>query len=408
MARKSFLHGRFAHKERGPTRRTQMAEHHIREFLIKITKYCNLRCTYCNEYSELHLNERMSLKIIREFFQKIADGVGPSQSDQIIFIWHGGEPFLVPLDYYAAIGEMQREIFQDKIPIVNGVQTNLTVLTDRHIKFLKSKQFFTRLGISFDPYGDQRVDLRGELRTEIVLSNIQKLIDHKIEFGAITVLARNTAPYARRIYQFYDRLKVRCKFVPFYLSSFDQQISDHALSYEEIVNSLNEIFDAWISSRTATPVEPLDDYLDYAIAYTAGRRDFRFDREANEYSVIVNLDGGVWAPNDTYVDEYKYGDLSREDLNEIFNSRNRRIVIEQSRKRQSDHCGHCRYFGACPGNYVAEASPQQQELLAVQGCPVQAVVNHIVETLDRTKLSDSVLMCANSNASRNISVAHAG
>jgi hypothetical protein len=44
------------------------------------------------------------------------------------------------------------------------VRVNLSVLTDRHIDFLKAKRFFNHaVGASFDVYGDQRVDGRGRM-----------------------------------------------------------------------------------------------------------------------------------------------------------------------------------------------------------------------------------------------------
>jgi len=359
----------------------------VAEFLIKITKHCNLRCSYCNEFAELGHTERMPVARIRRIFENIAAYAALVPSQAITFIWHGGEPFLVPLPHYDAIAELQHEIFSDK-PVVNGVQTNLTILTERHLEHLASKQFFTKLGISFDPYGDQRVDLKGRLRTDLILNNIQCLIDHDIDFGALTVLARDTVAHARSIYQFYDRLGVSLKFVPFYLSSFSQQIVDHAIERNEIVHALSEVFDAWSSSVAATPVAPIDEYLEYALAYVTGRNDRRYDRDAHEYSVIVNLDGGVWAPNDTYFEKYRYGNLLDQDLEQILASPARQLVVDEARRRQEIYCGRCRYFGACPGIYVAEASPQQQELLATSGCPVQGIIDHMVDVLDHSKIPE--------------------
>jgi uncharacterized protein len=359
----------------------------VAEFLIKITKHCNLRCSYCNEFAELGYTERMPLARIRRIFENIAAYAALDASQAITFTWHGGEPFLVPLSYYDAIAELQHEIFNG-IPVVNGVQTNLTILTERHLEYLASNRFFTRLGVSFDPYGDQRVDLKGRLRTDQILNNIQRLIDHDIDFGALTVLARNTVAHARHIYHFFDRLGVSCKFVPFYLSSFSQQIVDHAIERNEIVHALSEVFDAWSSSVTATLVAPIDDYLESALAYITGRNDRRYDRGAHEYSVIVNLDGGVWAPNDTYFEKYRYGNLLDQDLQQILASPARALVVDEARRRQETYCGRCRYFGACPGIYVADASPQQQELLATSGCPVQGVIDHMIEVLDRSKIPE--------------------
>ena len=54
---------------------------------------------------------------------------------------------------------------------------------------------------------------------------MQRLIDHGIGFGSISVLARDTLPHVERIYGSYDRLQVVSRFLPFYLSASDDQIT---------------------------------------------------------------------------------------------------------------------------------------------------------------------------------------
>src|SRR5262249_24096471 len=109
-----------------------MPKRRVAQFVMKISKYCNLRCTYCYEYRELGNKERMSLHTIGQIFEHIIAYADANRYESASFVWHGGEPFLIPLDYYDAIGQLQREMFADKVPTWNVVQTNLTVLTDRH------------------------------------------------------------------------------------------------------------------------------------------------------------------------------------------------------------------------------------------------------------------------------------
>src|SRR6185503_8399340 len=98
------------------------------ELIVKVSKYCNLRCSYCYEYNELANKRRMSLEQLRAFFEHVADTASDFGRDQIRFIWHGGEPLLLPPDYYHSIGQLQREILPPELKFTNHVQTNLTVL----------------------------------------------------------------------------------------------------------------------------------------------------------------------------------------------------------------------------------------------------------------------------------------
>jgi uncharacterized protein len=192
------------------------------QLVVKISKYCNLRCRYCYEYDELGNKARMPLESLRKLFLNVRDAIEQEKISGIEFVWHGGEPFLIPISYYIEIGKLQKDLFRSPENYRNVVQTNLTVLTDAHIDFLKYGGFFDNIGVSFDVFGDQRVDKLGSLRNDTVLANLQKLIDNNINFAAITVLCRDTYLHTRKIQRFWEELGVRFRFLPFHLSIDDE------------------------------------------------------------------------------------------------------------------------------------------------------------------------------------------
>ena len=59
-----------------------------------------------------------------------------------------------------------------------------------------------------------------------------------------------------------------------------------------------------------------------------------------------------------------------ESFDEILTSKGRRLSFEQAESRLDRHCRNCPYFGACPGSFVADSSPQQQKQLEESGCSV--------------------------------------
>src|SRR5262249_27217641 len=150
-----------------------------------------------------------------------------------------GEPLLIPVSFYDEIAQLQKAAFGDDISYSNSAQSNLTVLTERQIEWLKNKTLLQSLGISFDVFGDQRVDKLGRTRTQTIAANMQKLVDNDIDLGAIAVLSRSTLAHVRQIYEFYDSLRVGVRFLPFYMSADAAQVQVHELSYAEIVAALN-------------------------------------------------------------------------------------------------------------------------------------------------------------------------
>jgi uncharacterized protein len=361
------------------------------QFVIKISKYCNLRCSYCYEFVSLAQKERMSLGAIETIFRNIALEVLSREYEDIEFVWHGGEPFLVPLDYYDAIGELQRKVFGSKVTVLNSVQTNLTVLTDRHIEYLQQRRFFHRIGVSTDIFGDQRVDIRGRDTTPTVLANMRRLIDSEIPFGAIVVLARNTLPRVREIFRFFDNISNHVRFLPFFLSANDasvaaQQISNHGLTGSEITNAFETLIDEWFVSRSGIAWSPLDEYLDFALAHIGQQKTYRYNKLDLEAVFIVNIDGTVWGPGDTYNGKVPYGSLLTNGLPDILRSESRRRAIERADHRMHEYCQPCPYYGACPGFFVGDASRQEEILLKAAGCPVRATIQHILARLESTKL----------------------
>jgi len=374
-------------------------------YVVKISKFCNLRCTYCYEYAELGIKHRMSLDQIEAMFRHAVHYAQANKLKYLNFVWHGGEPLLVPLEYYEAIGELQRKIFGDRIVFQNVVQSNLTVLTERHLDFLRSKKFFTDFGISFDVYGDQRVDIKGRQRTETVLRNIVRLMEAEISFGAIAVLARSTLPHARAIYRFFDSLSIETRFLAFYVSASDAQIETHALTFDEITAAFDGIFDEWLVSEKATPVYPIYEHIEAAIAVLNGVPRTSYDKFADEIVFLVNTDGSTFGVADGYAPEYAYGNVFHESMDTLLNSPARVRAAEEADARFERYCGACPYKGLCPSFYVVDATPQQRALLATSGCQVRNAIDHILKRVDETGLAALFKQRASATQSENAALA---
>src|SRR6185312_11929691 len=78
-------------------------------------------------------------------------GISPTFS----FVWHGGEPLLLPRDTYAQIAELQRRHIQ-KFAYRNSVQTNLYSVAKDSLKFVLESGW--ELGVSIDFAGGVRVN----------------------------------------------------------------------------------------------------------------------------------------------------------------------------------------------------------------------------------------------------------
>lgn len=358
-------------------------------FVVKMSKYCNLRCTYCYEFAFLDDRRRMSLDQIAAMFRTIADHASDSGIDQVGFTWHGGEPFLVPVQVYEEIGALQKKLLPN-VKVRNNVQTNMTILTDRHLDFLKNAGFFDSVGISFDVSGDQRVDKKGRVTTQTVLAHMQQLIDAGIPFGTICVLARGTVGDARNVYQFFDDLQADCRFLPFYRSTNGTGDDSETLSQEEIVGALAGIFDTWIQSENAISVRPLADLVDIAINVILDKPRRIYDKAAHEWVYVVNPNGDLWGISEIEDNRYLYGNVFQSPLASILSSEARSVTFADARQRIDRICGPCPYLGHCSGYFIADATDGVLDTIEREGCHIRGLLEHIIGRFNETGLAEGI------------------
>ncbi|MBI5871977.1 radical SAM protein, partial [archaeon] len=71
--------------------------------IIKATKNCNLRCSYC--YIPFDQRKRvMDDQTLENMTQKFL-----ANFQKVTFIWHGGEPLLNGLDFYRKAIQLQEQ-----------------------------------------------------------------------------------------------------------------------------------------------------------------------------------------------------------------------------------------------------------------------------------------------------------
>jgi uncharacterized protein len=364
------------------------------EIVIKITKHCNLRCTYCYEFPYLAQKNVISLLNLERLFANLSTfepspaskNQGSFYQNDLSFIWHGGEPFMVPLDYYEEIGSIQRQTIGRKLSYENAVQTNLTIMTDAHIQFLNEHYFFHSLGFSFDVYGDARVDTANKSTAEKVIKNLQKLRDRSIPTGGIAVLSQSTFPYIENIYRFYESLDCSFRILPYHIEKSTEQTLVNGLTPQEIISAMCMVFDLWMQSENPIRVAPIETYIASALAYLGKTNRGYYEKIVDESVFVVDINGDVTG-YETYQHDHVYGNLFVEPFVEILNSAARARAAQKSAERVEKYCSKCTYFGACMGQPVAEANPFEEQWLAMEGCHVASVIEHIVHRIESAGLS---------------------
>jgi uncharacterized protein len=167
---------------------------------------CNLNCEYCFYLEKQALfpvgeSYRMPDKVLSAF---IAKYVASQPAPVVEFVWQGGEPTLLGLDFFRCVVELQKPFVKGK-KITNSLQTNGTLLTDEWCRFLKRNNFMA--GISLDGpkeiHDRYRKDRRGMGTFEQVMRGLRLLQQHRVEYNVLACVGRDTAAKPLEVYRFF-------------------------------------------------------------------------------------------------------------------------------------------------------------------------------------------------------------
>jgi uncharacterized protein len=332
------------------------------DWVIKISRFCNLRCRYCYEYPHLGDHTRMSLAHIEAMFRRIAEHY-QSSDKRMDFVWHGGEPLLIEPAYYREIAVLEREIFTPVgLAYANNVQTNLTRLSPPILELIRG--FFNGMSVSIDFFGDQRVNIGGKPIEPLVKRNMARLKNEGIVFGCISVLSRENVEHVEEIYRYVEEHGYSLRFLPIYRTGFPGQQDHLALSASEIVMAFERLADVWLTSERAIRVRPLEDYLTHVIGkLTLGCASQPvYDKSEDEVVYVVATDGSLYSTADAYNEALCHGNLFTTSIAEMQRGAVYRRAVEQSRQRMAATCERCAYYGACSGFIMGEATPEERHL----------------------------------------------
>jgi uncharacterized protein len=361
-------------------------------FVVKVSKLCNLRCRYCYEYSQLSNSQRMSLEQLAQIFHRIDDYYHTrSPATRITFVWHGGEPMLVPPTYYYRAFELQRQIFSENIRVKNSVQTNLTILDEPRLALLQHG--FDHVGVSIDLFGDLRVDAGGRSRQDVVLTNIDRLRDAGRSFGCITVLTKSNLHCVSAIYSFYEERGMNFRVLPLFPGERSDQHKGYQITAPDTVKAFQELVDLMFGREPIIHVEPLGTYIRNALLFlSSGLQPHYYRRDVSERFFIIDTDGSTYAYADVYDPTYCYGNIFRCSMEELLSSAGRQRSLEAAYTRVRDQCLHCRYYGACDGEPVTEKLTESPDIYknGVRECIVEkSTISYIIDKIRQAELVDN-------------------
>ena len=112
--------------------------------IVKATRLCNLRCSYCHDWRS-GPNQTMRFPALA---QLTARALADPSHDTVEFIWHGGEPTVLPRSFYERAVYLQARLRRPGQTIRNSLQSNGTRIDKAWAQFFRDFRF--RVSVSLD------------------------------------------------------------------------------------------------------------------------------------------------------------------------------------------------------------------------------------------------------------------
>ena len=328
---------------------------------------CNLNCTYCYylEKQKLYKDSgsfRMSEELLEKFIKQY---IWVQQVNTIQFVWQGGEPTLLGLDYFKLVVALQKK-YADGKKIENAFQTNGTLLDDEWCAFFKKHNFLVGISIdgpkhvhdTFRPYRN------GTPTFDHVMRGVLLLQKHQVEFNTLTVIHRYNAKYAVEIYNFLKFIGSGfLQFIPIVErrkkiedpttldlvgpEDPDALVTDWSVRPDEFGNFLIAVFNEWVK-RDVGKVYVLQ--FDSALANWVGEPSgiCIFSKTCGE-AVVVEHNGDVYSCDHYVYPEYKLGNIKDQTLFGLVQLEKQQKFGQNKLSGLPQQCIKCEYRFACHG-----------------------------------------------------------
>ena len=334
---------------------------------------CNLDCKYCfytekealfkgNRY--LHMSEEALEEFIRQYIssQKVID---------IPFVWQGGEPTLMGLDFYKRVVELQAKYSKGK-RITNSLQTNGTLLNEEWCEFLAKNHFL--VGLSIDGpeniHNHYRVDRGGGATFQKVQHALHLLKRYKVEFNVLVCVTSYSSNYPLEIYHFLkEQGAAFIQFIPIVErlpdveakklglrhatpppvnhEDLQETVSSWTVESEKYGDFLITIFDEWVRNDVGT-VHVMN--FEHALTSWLGLPSTScIFSETCGRAAMVEHNGDVYSCDHYMYPEYKLGNILDGTFTEMMESNQQRVFGENKKTSLPKYCQTCEVRFACNG-----------------------------------------------------------
>lgn len=346
-----------------------MIEREFQIFTKPVGSLCNLQCNYCyyhgNEDSVVR-NEKMNDILLEKY---IVYHIEATTDDVVMFSWHGGEPTLAGIDFYRKAVEFQKKHLPAGKKLLNGIQTNGTLLNDEWCKFLKEENFL--VGISIDGpiefHNRYRLNHKGLDTYNDVINGYHLLQKHGVTTEILCVVNSSNAEYPLEVYRFFKTLNARyITFLPLVerKSGSLTEVTGKSVSAETFGHFLIRIFDEWVENDIGNiTIQIFEEAL--RAAFDQEHTLCIFKRNCGGVPVI-ECNGDFYSCDHFVTLEHLLGNISKNPVAYFLDCEKQKAFGEAKSLTLHNYCRICEVLpmcnGECPKNRFIETHDDEPGL----------------------------------------------
>jgi uncharacterized protein len=334
---------------------------------------CNLACEYCFylEKKDLYPDEShwaMSETVLDAYIRQFIEAQdGPVAT----FVWQGGEPTLLGIDFFRRAVALQHQYAGNK-RVENAFQTNGVLLDDAWCEFLRENDFL--VGISIDGprevHDRYRTNASGVGSFDQVMRAIDLLQRRNVEFNTLTTVHRANERYPREVYRFLKSIGSHyLQFIPIVEKAKQvhaglRVISGYSVQPRQYGEFLCTIFDEWVRHDVGTVFVQL---FETALQVWCGHESsLCIFGETCGSALALEHNGDLYSCDHFVYPENHLGNILESPLRVLTQDRRQRAFGDAKRDDLPQQCRECDVLfacrGECPKNRVAFTASGESRL----------------------------------------------
>jgi uncharacterized protein len=323
--------------------------------ILKLTKACNLACTYCYDFEKEDKARHMEKQVAMDAIHQAIDMC----KGKINFILHGGEPMLVwdLIEELVIYGNDYAKSKQVTVQFIG--QTNLTRVDKRKIDF--SKKFDIRWGVSFDGKGiltdKYRVKHNGQGSYETMVEMIKLYPEFIQTTNALSTITSVNQQYLLEIAMDTQELGFSgWDWTLFQAIGRGRSFTEFDIDIDTLIQAWDRLFDEVLKGRfMGFSIKPILKYVDNFLDGPTSNMCMRSKCGAGRDLLSVSFDGTIEACDciDTCGSLSNLGNMKTEGL--LLAKNSEKAAFIRSREVETLQCGSCMWQAVCGGTCLARA-----------------------------------------------------